>query len=229
MIKNDETQIDENIEDYYTFPNVSRSIEEAMQDSFIESDSSQSHHEVNKFCDDNYNPDSEQIDQFRNYAKRIEEFKRALLCVHGLVYLDSFYYAILYAICYQFENKKDKCQNDDQLKQDIENDKLCNTLSNLKENLRLDLDIQNFENSVNELLNKNGLFLRVYELKDKFCYLIKQNSEKKTVQRELSSCIIKKVNGFNIVCIAFNKKLSQTFRPIIIIYKPIKKCDDIVH
>ena len=62
MIKNDETQIDENIEDYYTFPNVSRSIEEAMQDSFIESDSSQSHHEVNKFCDDNYNPDSEQID-----------------------------------------------------------------------------------------------------------------------------------------------------------------------
>ena len=63
-------------------------------------------------------------------------------------------------IRYQFKNKKDKCQNDDQLKQDIENDNLYN-ISNLKRNLRLDLDTQNFENqccSVNELLNKNGLF-----------------------------------------------------------------------
>ena len=30
------------------------------------------------------------------------------------------YYAILYAICYQFKNKKDDCQNEDHLKQDIE-------------------------------------------------------------------------------------------------------------
>ena len=68
----------------------------------------------------------------------------------------------------------------DQLKEDLGNDNLYDTLSNLKQNLRLDLDIQIFENqchSVNKLLNKNGLILRVYELKDKFCYLIKQNSK----------------------------------------------------
>ena len=33
----DETQIDENIEDYYAFTNVSRSVADAMQDSFLES------------------------------------------------------------------------------------------------------------------------------------------------------------------------------------------------
>ena len=46
----------------------------------------------------------------------------------------------------------------------------------------LDLDIQNFENqyfAVNDLLNKYGLFLRVFELKNKFHYLIKQDSKKK--------------------------------------------------
>ena len=52
-----------------------------------------------------------------------------------------------------------------------------------KKNERLDLDIQYFENqcfSVNDLLIKHGLFLRIYELKDKYHYLIKQDSERKT-------------------------------------------------
>ena len=37
----DENKFDENVEDYYTFTNVSRRIEEAMQDSFINFDYSQ--------------------------------------------------------------------------------------------------------------------------------------------------------------------------------------------
>ena len=45
-----------------------------MQDSFLESDSSESHHGVNNYCNDNYYPNSEQIDEFRDFAKRIEEF-----------------------------------------------------------------------------------------------------------------------------------------------------------
>ena len=68
------------------------------------------------------------------------------------------------------------------MKTDIDNDKLYDALFAAKDKLRLDLDIQNFENqffSVNNLLNKYGLFLRVYELKDKFHYLNKQDSEKK--------------------------------------------------
>ena len=96
--------------------------------------------------------------------------------------------------------------------------------------MRLDLGIQNFKNqcySVNKLLNKNGLFLRVYKRKHEFRYLITQNSEKKTVLRELSSCIVEKFNSFNIVRIEFSKKLCQTFCPIHIIYKPVKKRDNI--
>ena len=110
------------------------------------------------------------------------------------------------------------------MKKDINNDKLHDALSAAKEKLRLDLDIQNFENqcfSVNDLLNKYGLFLRVYELNDKFLYLFKQDSETKTVLRELSNCIIEKFNGFYIVCFGSSKKLRKSFRPIDMIYKPV--------
>ena len=123
----------------------------------------------------------------------------------GLENIDSFYFTqcyillyILFAICYQLKNKKDECSIDE-LKSDIENEQLYDTLLSSKDNLRLDLDIQNFENqcfSVNDLLIKLRLFFRVYELKDKFCYLIKQDSKKKTVIRDLSSCVIEKCNGF---------------------------------
>ena len=137
---------------------------------------------------------------------------------------------IHYAICYQLKNKKEECQNKDQLKEDLGN--LYDTLSNLKENLRLDLDLQNFENqchSFNKLLIKNGLFLRVYEQKEKLRYLVKQNSEIKTLLRELSSCVTEKFHRFNIACVEFSKKLRQPFHPIDIIYKPVNKCDDIVN
>ena len=69
------------------------------------------------------------------------------------------------------------------MKSDFENDQLYDALLARKDNLRLDLDIQNFENqcfSVNDLLIKYGLFLRIYELKDTFRHFIfiKQDSEK---------------------------------------------------
>ena len=228
----DETQVAKNIEDYYAFANVSRTVDDAMQDSLLEWDNSESQHEMNNYCNDNYDPNSEQYNNFRDSAKQFEEFKHTLLCPHGLENQDSFYYAILYTIHYQFKNKKDECQNEGQLKEDLRNDQLYNTLSNLKENLRLHLHIQKFENqcrSVNELLNKNVPFLRVYELKDKFCYLIKQNSEKKTFLRELSSCVIKKFNGLNIFRVEFSENVRQPFTPIDIIYKPVKNSDNIAN
>ena len=113
------------------------------------------------------------------------------------------------------------------MKKDLEDDELNEKLFAAKEKLRLDLE--NFENqcfSVTDLLNKHGLFLRAYELKDKFRYLIKQDSKKKTVLRDLSSCNVEKFNGLNIVCIEFSKRLRQSLHPINIIYKPVKKVND---
>ena len=97
--------------------------------------------------------------------------------------------------------------------------------------MRLDLDILNFENQclkINQILNKNNLFLCVFELTEKFRCLIKQDSEKKNLIRDLSACIIEKFNGFNIARIEFDKKLRQKMSPTNFIYKPVKKEDEII-
>ena len=114
--------------------------------------------EANNYYPDDYDPSEEIIDEFKDSAKKVEDFKHTLLVPQGFENIDSFYSAILYAIRYQLKIKKTDCQNDDELKKDMDNDKLYDDLSAAKEKLQLDLDIQNFENqcfSVNNLLNEN--------------------------------------------------------------------------
>ena len=93
-------------------------------------------------------------------------------------------------------------------------------------------DIQNFDNQcfvINNILNKHGLFLRVYELKDKFWSLTIRNSNKNNILRQVSSCLTKKLNRFHTVSIEQEKKKRKTFRPVDIIYKPVKKSDELTN
>ena len=78
-------------------------------------------------------------------------------------------------------------------------------------------------------MNENNFFLTVYELKDKFRYLIRQDAKKKRILRELSACIVEKFNDFHIVCAEFDKKLRQSFRPVDIFYTPVKKGDQLAN
>ena len=207
----DDNDYDESVETYYAFTNVNSSLEEAVQDT--------------------YDPFGDIIDEFKNSAKRLDNLKSTLLIPHGLENIDSFPFALLLAICNQLKNKKDECRIDE-LKSDIENDQLYDAILSRKDNFRLDLDFQNFENQcfpVTDLIIKYGLFLRIYELKDKFRYLIKQDSENKTVLRDLSSCVIEKLNDFNIIRVEFSKTIRQTYQPIDTIYNPMRKLDEIIN
>ena len=76
---------------------------------------------MSNYSTHNYNPNSEQIDEFRDSAKLMEKLMHTLLCPHSLENQDSFYYAILYAFHYQLKNKKDVCQNKDHLKEYLGN------------------------------------------------------------------------------------------------------------
>ena len=57
-----------------------------------------------------------------------------------------------------------------------------------------DFDQMCFE--LNEVLNESNMFLRIYELKDKFRYLFHEQKQKKEVIRKISACIKNKFNGF---------------------------------
>ena len=132
----------------------------------------------------------------------------------------------MFAIRYQLSGKVEPC-DDEQFKIDIG----AEIFDEIYRLMKLNLDILHFENQclkINQILNKNNLFLYIFELKEKSCCLIKQDSEKKNIIRDLSSCIIEKFNGFNIVRIEFERKLRQKMSPIDIIYKPVKKEDEII-
>ena len=74
-VSDDDFIDDDNVQNYYAFTNVCRSVEDTMQDSFLEFDSSESQpNEVSNYCNDNYNPSSKQISKFRDSAKQIEEY-----------------------------------------------------------------------------------------------------------------------------------------------------------
>ena len=220
----DSSVVEESVTDYYGLTNVSREYDDAIQDSFSDFDYNQ---EANNYCNDDELFD--EIDEFKDFKFRVEKFKKTLINPQGFDNKNSFFYSILYAIRYQLTNKFDDV-NDEQIKVDI-GAEIYDKIHLLKDFLKLDLDILNFENqclTINQILSKNGLFLRVFELKDKFNFVIKQNSEKKNIFRELSACITQKFNGFEIVRIELDRKLRQKMSPIDTIYKPVKKEDEII-
>ena len=94
-----------------------------------------------------------------------------------------------------------------------------------QEKFNINLDYQKFNSQcyeINMTLAKYGYFLRMFELKSKFPHLALKNSKKQNIVRQLSSCINKKYNSFQVVSIEYSKKLRTKFKPINIIYKAIK-------
>ena len=222
----DDSVIEQSVTDYYGFTNVLRDYTDAIQDSFSDFDFDQ---EANNYCDDDDLQNFE-IDEFKDYKSTVDKFAKTLLNSQGLNNENSFFYSILFAIRYQLTDKFDIVNNDEQIKADI-GAEIFDKIYLLKDILKLDLDILNFENQcceINQILNKNNLFLRVFEFKQKFHCLIKQDPEKKNVVRELSGCIDEKFNGFATVRLEFDRKLRQKMSPIGIVYKPVKKEDEII-
>ena len=117
----DENELNESVTDYYVFTNVSRSVEDAIQDSFIDFDYSQ---EANNYCPEDYDPNNEIIDEFKDARKKVKDFKSTPLVRQGFENFDSFYYALLYAVKYQSKNKKIECVSDDEWKKHLEKGEL---------------------------------------------------------------------------------------------------------
>ena len=72
-------------------------------------------------------------------------------------------------------------------------------------------------------LMKKNLFLQVYEIRNKFRYLIhKTTTGKSQVIRNLLSCIIQKYKSYQVVKIEEQYNIKQLFEPIDIIYNPVQ-------
>ena len=175
----DDSPIEQSQTDYYGFSNVNREYDDAIRYSFVDLDESQ---EANNFAnheiDDDDNEDK--IDNFKNFESKLEEFKKSLIFSHGLKNSDSLFYALLYGLRHHLTKKIDAV-DDEQIKKDITSE-IYHEILPLKKFLQLSLDIFHFENQcnvINQILNKHNLFLRIFELKEKFRYITKTSAHKK--------------------------------------------------
>ena len=218
----DDRPLNENNDFYPYFTNVSRSYDDAMQNSKNVDDL-----EARNYFDS----DDEEEDEINDlFEAKVKLFKESLINPQGLENLDSFFYSILYEIRYKLTEKKDSI-DEENLKEDV-GLALFHDLFQIKSLLRLDLDVLNFENQcfkINTILTKYNMFLRVFELKDKFRYLFKQNSEQKRIVNEVSSCVIERFNGFTLVRLEFDNEIRRDFTPVDIIYKAVKKENEILN
>ena len=204
---------------YFYFTNVTRTYDDVMRDVKNIDDLEARHY----FDSDE---EDQELNEFPNFEAKVKLFRESLINPHGLENPDSFFYSILYAIRHKLTGKVDFIEGEDSLKQDV-GLTLSHDLFKIKSLLRLDgEDNLNFENQcfqINTILSRYDMFLRVFELKDKFRYIIKQNSEQKKHFSEVSACVVERFNGFTIVRLEFDNEIRKQFTPIDIIYKPVKK------
>ena len=73
------------------------------------------------------------------------------------------------------------------------------------------------------------MFLRVYECRNKFRFLIKKPPQgKNKIIRNISLCVIQKYNGYAFVKVEKKNQEKQLFETIDIVYDPVQNFDDIV-
>ena len=191
----DDTEYNESVENFYAFENVSREYDVAIGDFFVGFDFSQ---EPSDYCSDN--EICNEVIEFKDSKKKVKEFDKTLINPQGDENVDSLFYAILYAIRYTLTEKSDPCESDNELQNDIKLDGISEIFL-LKENMTLDLDILTFENQchqINCILNKNNLFLRIFELKEKFRSFIKQDPEKKMLLENCQVVLQKSITTFTL-------------------------------
>ena len=71
--------------------------------------------------------------------------------------------------------------------------------------------------------------MRVYEIRNKFRYLIhKPPTGKSQIVRNLSSSVIQKYNGYQVVKIETKYDIKQLFEPIDIVYSPVQNFTDTI-
>ena len=93
-------------------------------------------------------------------------------------------------------------------------------MKNLKKKkaLQLDHSLEKFFKEchiANDFLEMKGLFLSVYERRDKFRYVIKKGTQgKNNIIRDLSSSVVQKFNGYEILKVQLKSEEKRCHEPI---------------
>ena len=219
----DAADISESVCEHYAFQNVGVNIDNVLKNSHKKAISDLDNaSEFTNF----WNPDlAEELLEtvtFCGQEKRVSYF----VIHHGVGSIGSFFYEICYAVLYEKTEKVDQYNNF----QDEIGTELYEKLLGLKESYRLKLDHHRFEKQcfdINKALIEHGYFLKVSEAKNK---LITDEKRQRKIgnEKKFSSCIMEKFRCFDIVSIEYGRRQRTKFSSIDIIYKPVKKWNNII-
>ena len=165
-----------------------------------------------------------EYDEFKGFEKRTEQFTADLKQFREND-KESFYFAILYGT--YFKLKGENAHFSDDLHAFL-GTMLLEQLEEKRPELIPELNIQTLEkqrHTINDILLSKNLFLRVFEKRKKFKYMIKKSPTKNEVKRELSSCVEERFHGFHVVRHLFGKEEKRKLLPLDIVYKHIKRLD----
>ena len=139
---------------------------------------------------------------------------------------DSFINAILYGLLFHLTEDNKVCKDKTER---ILGKEFFDKFKEKKEMLQLDHSLENFFKKchvANDFLEMKGLFLRVYERRDKFRHVIKKGAQgKNNMIRDLSSCVIQKINGYEILNTQLKNEEKLCHEPVDIIYELVNDKD----
>ena len=91
----DDNDYDELFEELYTFEDVTGNAQNAINETLSYKFDSQ---EANNYCREDFDTTSEQIEEFRDSQRKVEEFLKTLLSPYLSLSPDAFYNSIVFAI-----------------------------------------------------------------------------------------------------------------------------------
>ena len=161
----------------YCLMNITRDLREAVTNQSITRELDLVLEDPENFVSDFVDEVKYEFYEFLGFEERIQKFSQELK-IFERESKDSFYFSILNATYYLFIERKEEfdfCQNEEKLRE-VLGQIFFQKLKSETESLQFDLSLCTFEiqcQVVNDLLMEKKLFLRVYEFRKNFCYLIK--------------------------------------------------------
>ena len=152
--------------------------------------------DLSNFCETS--EEEGKIDEFKDTEKRIEKFNEILfpIPIDDDKNYNSFVNATLFTLRLNQEQKTDCC-NLEALK-DSKDNNLFIQLNQEKSTINLDYQkLNNQCHEVHMILAKHGYFLGMFELKNKFRYLILKDTPKNIVRHLLSNWLKRKIQRFS--------------------------------
>ena len=145
--------------------------------------------------------------------KKIDAFKKTLHIPQGLSSENSLYESLCYAIRFEKRNKVTPCKNEQEFIDDI-SEEIFPSLHDVKDQIVLDLDCQNFEYQYHllyKVLMRFNYFLRMFEQNKKFRQVTFEKKEGNKIDRHCLTCLFESFNCFQVVYLENENTMRKIF------------------